>query len=186
MKIKEVSLLLDSAIKELLKKDIHLFEIDSNERSISFRLAHYLNDKFPTYNIDCEYNRHFKEKRNIKYINALKKTIEDTGLTVKGKEIIEAKKVLPDIIVHKRGTEDNLLIIEIKKNADSDYKSKEYDLRKLTLYTDSYNDNNLNYKYGVFIDFNTLEEKGQYSLIWFKAGSMYLSLDTLIEHEELS
>ncbi len=75
-------------------------------------------------------------------------------------EIVVEKSVLPDIIVHHRGQNNkNLLIIEVKKSTSS--VSEEYDIEKLKCYTELSNQNNLKYKYGVFIKFYTCKSRYQ-------------------------
>ena len=46
-----------NAYRKFLKNDFYLLEFDANERSITPRFAIYLEDEFPDYNVDCEYNR---------------------------------------------------------------------------------------------------------------------------------
>lgn len=78
---------------------LFLFNIDSSEWSIAHRLAVYLENEFPEWNVDCEYNRQ--------------------GLDGDSKENSLGEKVRPDIVVHHRGCVEpkhNLLIIELKKN----------------------------------------------------------------------
>lgn len=45
------------AYKTLLAQDAHLLIVDANERSLTHRLAMYLQAEFPDYHVDCEYNR---------------------------------------------------------------------------------------------------------------------------------
>ena len=44
----------NSALKKLETNDPCLFEININERSLCARLAMYLRDEFPEYDVDCE------------------------------------------------------------------------------------------------------------------------------------
>lgn len=89
------------------------------ERSIVFRFAHYLQNMieqdscFADYVLDCEYNRNG--------INA--KTLPSF-----------TNGVYPDIIIHKRGSNDyNLLVIEVKTYWNS---NTEHDERKLQEFVD--------------------------------------------------
>ncbi len=76
----------------------------------------------------------------------------------------------PDIIVHTRNTnENNLLVIEIKKDSNSKI-NKEFDLLKLEHMTVDYNQNHYNYKLGVAIVFGTKERAGDYSVLYFQDG----------------
>ena len=54
---KEVLEKIKNAYRKLLKNDSCLLAVDANERSITHRFAIYLEDEFPDYNVDCEYNR---------------------------------------------------------------------------------------------------------------------------------
>ncbi len=72
---------------------------DVNERTFVFRYGHYLANYLEnesSYKVDIEYNR---------YNNDIKK--------------LNNKNIYPDLIVHKRRKNDNLLAIEFKKNNDS-------------------------------------------------------------------
>ena len=104
---------LNSAIERLIENDRYLLETDVNERSISHRLALYLQEAFPDWDVDCEYNRNLK---NIKSLEVPTSNVswDDT----------EAKTVYPDIIIHHRGIQENLLVIEIKKNNCSQFDRK--------------------------------------------------------------
>lgn len=118
------------AIAVLLKKDKDLFDINVNERSITHKLAEYLQLEFPDYNVDCEYNRHLDM---VKYLHVPNEEI--------GWDDIEAKTVFPDIVVHKRKTDEyNLLVIEIKKvrnleEMENNSRKLEFDKQKLKAFT---------------------------------------------------
>ena len=130
---KDIRKHIESAYQMLIKKDGYLLIVDANERSITHRLAIYLESEFPEYDVDCEYNRNgFDSKRIISY----KKEIDsdDTnGVTV-----------YPDIIIHHRGTRDNFIVIEAKKLSSTDDSDKE----KLDIYK-----NELLYEHAYFVIF---------------------------------
>ena len=107
----QVEALIKSALDQLYRKDQYLIdnrpyrkETNGNhhvgERSIVFRLAHYMQNimdstpAFENYVLDCEYNRngvHAKTLPSFPY------------------------GVYPDVIIHNRGNNDNnLLIMEVK------------------------------------------------------------------------
>ena len=135
------------ALQTLLECDLYLLEVHAHERSVSHRLACYLQKEFPDYNVDLEYNR----------MNDLKKKLK--GI----KECSEQRRketVYPDIIVHKRGKKDNLLVIELKTSNLSE-KSKKCDIKKLELFT---SDKDFEYKLGLFIEFKCYNPL----LKWFK------------------
>ena len=126
------------ALGLLYKNDYFLFEESVHERSIAHKLAEYLQQQFPDWHVDCEYNRH--------------------GISVKKlpRECVGKHKenVYPDINIHHRNTDDNLVIFEIKPNKSNSV--VECDDVKLVEFTKSSGD----YKYilGVFIGFDSLEE----------------------------
>lgn len=141
---KDVEQRVRRAIDRLTLCDAELLRIDCNERSITHRLAIYLQDEFEGWNVDCEYNRDYHSPDYVKRLlidsNALQAslTIDDTN----------AKTVYPDIIVHHRGTSDNLLVIEVKKsrNQETDRRDKQ----KLQAFKED-----LHYRYALFLRFNT-------------------------------
>ncbi len=95
------------------------------EVTLSHRIAVYLENKFDGYSVDCEYN----------------KSVNDYKI------ILKRIKIRPDIIIHKRGTSENLCIIEIKKASKSSKKGKnEIERIKNIIKTTE-----LNYKIGIFI-----------------------------------
>lgn len=58
----------------------------------------------------------------------------------------DAKTIFPDVIVHQRGTDNNLIVIEAKKNANRD--RDDQDLAKLQAFRGE-----LGYRYAVFLKF---------------------------------
>jgi len=92
------------AIEMLYARDSDLFTNDASEWTIAHRLAVYLEQVIPGWDVDCEYNRQGPDKNP--------------------KAMPNENKVRPDIILHQRGQMEalhNLLIIELKKyEADSD------------------------------------------------------------------
>jgi len=98
---------LRSAIRTLFNQDAFLLEHNANERAVSHKLAEYLQQQFPDYNVDCEYNR---DGSDIKKLDGIREC-----------ESNKTDRVLPDILVHIRGhDEDNLIVIEIKTNLNNE------------------------------------------------------------------
>ena len=92
MSAEEVEQALTHAVQKFLERDIFLLEIRANERSITHRFAIYLEDILgQQWNIDCEYNRN---REHVKRVGGDQR--------------------FPDIIVHRRGTSENLLVVEAK------------------------------------------------------------------------
>ncbi|MFH6983596.1 hypothetical protein [Marinoscillum luteum] len=146
---------IDLALAELLARDEFLLINDLSERSISHKLAEYLQTQFPDYHVDCEYNGSAANDYEKKKINIVWEQLAEAGLLhdremeLEGEVLI--RSVFPDIIIHQRGSHDeNLCIIEIKKSSSAvDHK---YDHIKLQAYTSSNLDNVLKYQLGVFIE----------------------------------
>jgi hypothetical protein len=88
--------ILEQSTKRFLSDDLQLLTLDAHERTITARLAYYLQEQLPEWNVDCEYNR---IKENVKEV-------------VIGQKLV---LVVPDIIIHQRSTGNNLLVVEVKK-----------------------------------------------------------------------
>lgn len=123
-----------TAVCMLYRHDRELLGTDTNERSITHKLAEYLQREFIYWHVDCEYNRSgFDPKRLL--IDSWHVQPCDS----------EAKTVFPDIIVHKRLTKQNLIVIEVEKaNGAEDTK----DVEKLETFTDG---QQYGYQYGLFL-----------------------------------
>jgi len=139
------------ALEILRKNDSFLFEGDTSERSITHKLAEYLQRQFPDWNVDCEYNRKGLEPKFLRGIQECAGH-EDSDL------------IYPDIIVHLRNEDRNLLVIEVKKRR----LSSQCDHKKLELFTDVNGD----YKYvlGLFIEFDKFSNFLP-KLSWFHKGN---------------
>ena len=136
MNSKEIFQRFQDSLTEFLETDKVLLEIDSNERSISHKLAEHMQSKFTGWNVDCEYNR---------VIYKLKK--------------VNGKLVNPDIIVHHRNTLENLLVVEVKKSRNK--KGIQKDRKRLENFLKA----PLIYKAGILIVFkgtNATIEKFEY------------------------
>lgn len=131
------------AIDELYQKDIFLLTVNAHERSISHKLAVYLEKHFDEWDVDCEYNRVGQDQ--------IEKALdfEEIQLCYKHRQIISNKvSVYPDIVIHKRGEMRNLLVIEVKKSGNRI--GKHCDLLKLQKYK-----RQLGYMFPLFIEFDT-------------------------------
>jgi len=113
------------ALMSFIRQDkLNLLSVDIYEPTISHRIAVYLEKLFPKYNIDCEYNRNL----------------------IGEKKDSDGQKIRPDIIIHKRLSNSNVVIIEIKKNG-KDSKLAQKDISKLKKCMKG----TLNYELGVFV-----------------------------------
>lgn len=117
---------IERAIRALLKNDLFLLINDLDEWAISHKLAEYLQQEFPDWHVDVEYNR---DKEQLKRL--------------------EGELFRPDIIVHIRDTNNNLLAVEVKKSNNLETLHVDKDrLKKLTSSKGKYE-----YKYGLLVIF---------------------------------
>ena len=124
--------------------DRYLLEVDANEPCITHRLGMYLQEAFCTWHVDCEYNKD-KDGRDFKRIP------HRDG---------NRKRVFPDIIVHRRGCENNLLVIEVKLTT-SKSRDDSWDLKKLDRYR-----RDLQYCHAVFLKLGAKDRTGEAHMCW--------------------
>lgn len=132
-------------------------EYNISERTISSKLGNYLDNLIgKQYDVDVEYNRMRTKYEHDDLGNLMGKTLnwEESGEGI--------SFVYPDIIIHKRDTNINLVEIEVKmfwKN-----RKKDFDLLKINEYM-----RQLGYVFGVYIELhqereNCLIEFGPFDL----------------------
>ena len=92
-----------------------------NERSITHKLAEHLRSVFPAWDVDCEYNRRHDDPKRLQI--SRKDVCSDD---------LHASTVFPEVIVHKRGSDQNFIVIEVKKSTNPE--SEERDLKKLNAF----------------------------------------------------
>jgi len=137
------------ALGLLFKSDCFLLDNSVHERSIAHKLAEYLQQQFPDWHVDCEYNKH--------KIFAKKLLRECKG---------ENKEwVYPDINIHHRNTDDNLVVFEIKPNKSNVV--NKCDHVKLIEFTK--NDGDYKYSFGVFVGFDSLNEP---QIVFYRDGEI--------------
>ena len=103
-------------------------------------------ETYKPYSVDCEYNRmnEYKIKTLKRYENF---EIDDNSDKI--------RKIFPDIILHKRKEEDNLIVIEMKKSTSNNIDCKEKDRERLKIMTNLNDPNNFNYTLGVYFEVDT-------------------------------
>jgi hypothetical protein len=171
MDLEQIKEIVRGAITQLKATDPFLLTKDIGERAISHKLAVYLNDSFAGLDVDCEYNGYAKSDNNKKYIVILRDKLDALRRlrdSDNNDELLK-RSVFPDIIVHKRGEDQNLLIIEIKKENNND---TEYDREKIKRYTSPDYDNDLNYKLGALIIFPTGKPDIPHVIEWYENGKL--------------
>jgi len=136
---KEIKEKILTAIKALFNKDDFLLKNNVHERSISHRLGMYLQHLFPDWDVDCEYN---KKGLKLKQLEGIAECDEQK----------KTDRIYPDIIIHKRNSSDNLVVIEIKSTSIYGV----CDIKKLKLLTSD--SGQYKYKLGFFIKFKIIED----------------------------
>ena len=134
------------ALRRFYLNDLYLLQEGAHERSMTFRLGMYLQPIFSGWDVDCEYNR------NISAPNLIKS--------------IPWRNVYPDVIIHRRGTDNNLLAIEAKppnKSRDEIDEAKD----KIVEYV---RHKPLRYQFGLFIEFKDNFECTCADLQWYRRG----------------
>jgi hypothetical protein len=136
------------AISSFLEAETDLLTFDVNERSITASLANHIRQEFPDWNVDVEYNRLGAAVKRLTVTPCL---TDDTN----------AKTIYPDIIVHRRGIRDNLLVIEVKKINNHDFGNDYAKLEALT-----YGDGDFGYKFGIHLVFDCQNKICSRSEVW--------------------
>jgi len=137
----EVRFKIDIAIHHLYKNDHFLITNCTHERSITHKLAEYIQHNFPEWHVDNEYNRRGEDL---------------------SKNLPQQETSYPDIIIHKRNTKENLLIIEAK-SIHSQNHSDEVDKLKIKSFIE---DKKYSYRFGLWVCFS--DELSETVLNWFE------------------
>lgn len=131
--IYELIELFETVNEIFINNDRYLLDKEVNERCICGALAMELYDyikhndtKYKDYNVDVEYNRNVKDKKQM-----------------------NGNNIIPDLIMHKRKTDENLIVLEMKK--DTRPKSEiESDIKRIQTMCDKTIINRYKYKLGIF------------------------------------
>lgn len=157
----DVEMKVKNSIEKLRENDSLLLQNEANEVSLSSTLFVYLKNEFKDWDVDCEYNRRYNGDPKMLKVSRDKKR--------------NKSRVKPDIIVHSRQTNDNLLVVEVKKSNNTK-KELLFDEEKLIEFTSKDNKNvqymKYGYSFGLSIIFKVGEDKYmEYpTLNWYKDG----------------
>lgn len=131
------------AIEELFTRDRHLLNVDVHENTIAAVLRCYLQprvgnmpDDGVPWDVDFDYNRRLA---TVKTINGV-------------------QNVRPDLIVHRRNTDINLLAVELKKGSSA--KPDADDMTNLEAYRRPLEALGLGYHYALFLRFGVGDDAG--------------------------
>ena len=167
MDVHEITERLDNAIHKLLEREHNILARGLNELNLNGHLTKYLTPLFEEYDVDPEYNGDIAKIRDRKELDIAKNRMREIGIDPNRDD---RYTLTPDIIIHTRNTNDNnLLVLEIKKDSNSD-KNKEFDLLKLEHMTIDYQGNHYNYGLGAAVIFGTKDNAGDYTIQFFQNG----------------
>ena len=128
------------ALEKLYRDDAILFERNSGkglcERALVFRFGLYLQETFPDYFVDCDFNSHSRDGRTF------------GGKPIPNQDGTTTDRFV-DIIVHKRGLNglgSDFICFEVKKWNNTNAISAEKDQNNLRILTSEYG-----YKYGFYL-----------------------------------
>lgn len=145
------------ALLDFTENEVGLLEQDAHEEAISTALVAYLRNNFAEfdYHFDGQYDKRIYQNQVVKKTTEFLLSQLPESKIPKGhnKNIdIVKKQVLPDVILHDRNSPShNFLVIEVKKTTNKNKQDRDYDILKLETFTSR----DLNYRFGVFIDFRT-------------------------------
>jgi hypothetical protein len=163
----EIISLVDLAIADVIKHETDTLVRGLNERIISSHFSSCLKRYFKNFDVDHEYNGDIDKPNDRKALDIASNRLTEIGRKVNPNENY---KLAPDIIIHKRGSNDsNLVVIEVKKDSSPD-KDKEFDLVKLEHLTIDYLGNHYNYSLGIAVVFGTGKEVGTAKKTVFQQG----------------
>src|SRR5215469_15790303 len=111
-----------TALQEFYAREAFLLERDLGERALTHRLAVCIEKQFSGWEIDCDYDRLGERTMRLPH-----------GTVVSTDDHL-AKSVYPDIVVHQRDIPNNLLAIEVRKQAN--HQPIDHDQHKLQALTD--------------------------------------------------
>ncbi|MCP6718726.1 MAG: hypothetical protein KJI71_00655 [Patescibacteria group bacterium] len=136
----ELENIINCCLQKLRRLDRYLLDEEVNERTITHKLAEYLQQHIPEFNVDCEYNR-FKRRDIEDIVKRLELPTDNNNW-----DDTKLSPVIPDINIHERGPHGkNILVIEVKKSSSSS--SETVDRNKLIAFTTE----PLNYELGLFL-----------------------------------
>lgn len=146
------------ATEAFLQAEKCILEIGVNERSLTFKLAGQLEKQFSGWDVDCEYNRAIDEVKRLVPLGAVETKASDR----------DAISIFPDIIVHKRKKNINILVIEVKKRGHSNAVGLDLDKIKLSGMT---GDGKYKYIVGIHLIIDCMDQS-IYDAVVYRSGKI--------------
>ncbi len=144
VKFEDIKKLINVALEKFYKNDRDLIEMDDegdmvSEQCMVFHIGGYMKNKMSTLtkfqwaDLDCEYNRNMNNPKMMR----------------------DGRRFVPDLIIHRRrSNRNNLLVIEFKKK-NANLHDKEDDRNKLMYLTDQ--EETFKYNFGLFVELGSHE-----------------------------
>ena len=156
----EVKAGVSDAFRCFYPNNVYLVHKNAHERSMTFRLGRYLQQIFLGWNVDCEYNKNCETIQENKLLTS---RCTNHIFDCANCNDRRACTVFPDIIIHKRETKNNLLVIEAKIKNNLEHATKNKIEEYLT-------EDTLGYQYGLFVSFEDLFSNMLKKLRWCRRG----------------
>lgn len=111
MRRDEVEQLVRAAVTQVVEHHRSLLDVNVSERALCHHLANYIAQSLKVkMDVDVEYNRHARSPKRLN-LPPRDAHVDD----------VSARTVVPDIIVHRRGSDDaNEVVLEVKKVGGSE------------------------------------------------------------------
>lgn len=107
-----------AAVRAMLQ-DKDLAYADPAERALVARIRDLLHGHYKGWSVDLEWNRREDVIKRLRY-----------GLS--DGELIGKDAIVPDLIVHRVGKRENLLVVEVKKSTNKDFDGDIWKLKGMT------------------------------------------------------
>lgn len=116
--LKEVLSVFAAAVRALFL-DNDLAYADPAERALVARIRSFLHGEYAGWSIDLEWNRREDVIKRLHY-------------DLSDDELIGKEAIVPDLIVHRVGKRENLLVVEVKKSTNKDFDGDIWKLKGMT------------------------------------------------------
>src|SRR5687767_7316107 len=113
MQLKAILNKIVASFKSLVESDGEIFEANVGERALTSNLARHMRANFPGWTVDAEWDRRKTEIKRLRYGRI-------------------DRRIIPDIIVHRRFKKRNLIAIEVKKQGNREGPRDHWKLRGMT------------------------------------------------------
>ena len=175
--ISQIKSKINNALNCFYSENHEMFENWKTKKSYVYAFSKILEKEFDSWDVDCYYVHYGRSTHaNFSYDDRFCKAKDDSVIC---EECLNQKwcKACPDIVIHHRNTQEQLLIIQTVLSCRNQSKIVQ-DLEKIENFIDGYNDC---YIYGLFINWAPFQK--QLSLKWL-SKSIIVKKKTL-DHKKI-